>query len=89
MAGIIKEWAVVVNGKVKLCAVADREFFDLPASCDGSVKAKFGNDFTLVDLSEYAGQNPAEGWDWNGTTFSNPNQEIVTAPPPAPEETPE
>jgi|Laugrespbdmm15sd_2_1035082.scaffolds.fasta_scaffold03379_10 CDP-glycerol glycerophosphotransferase (TagB/SpsB family) len=88
MAGIIKEWAVVVNGKVKLCAVADREFFDLPASCDGSVKAKFGNDFTLVDLSEYPGQNPAEGWDWDGTTFSF-EFDIVTAPTPVLEETPE
>lgn len=86
MAGIIKEWAVVVDGKVRLCAVADREFFDLPASYDGSVKSKFGNLFTLVDLSEYAGQNPAEGWDWDGTTFSNPNQEVVTAPPPEPTE---
>lgn len=86
MAGVVKEWAVVVDGKVKLCAVADREFFDLPASYDGSVKSKFGNLFTLVDLSEYAGQNPAEGWDWDGTTFSNPNQEFVTAPLPEPTE---
>lgn len=86
MAGVVKEWAVVVDGKVRLCAVADREFFDLPASYDGSVKSKFGNLFTLVDLSEYAGQNPAEGWDWDGTTFSNPNQENVTAPPPEPTE---
>lgn len=86
MVRVTKEWAVVVDGKVKLCAVADREFFDLPASYDGSVKSKFGNLFTLVDLSEYAGQNPAEGWDWDGTTFSNPNQEVVTAPPPEPTE---
>lgn len=72
-----KEWAVVVDGKVKLCAVADREFFDLPASYDGSVKSKFGNNFLLVDLSEYPGQNPAEGWDWDGTRFSNPNQIVI------------
>jgi hypothetical protein len=87
MGGVIKEWAVVVGGKVKLCAVADREFFDLPASCDGSVKSKFGDDFTLVDLSEYPGQNPAAGWDWNGTTFST--EFIVTFPAPEPEAAPE
>ena len=86
MAGVVKEWAVVVNGKVKLCAVADREFFDLPASCDGSVKSKFGNLFTLVDLSEYPGQNPAEGWDWDGEVFSLPFQEVVTEPAPEPTE---
>lgn len=86
MVRVVKEWAVIVDGKVKLCAVADREFFDLPASYDGSVKSKFGNLFTLVDLSEYPGQNPAEGWDWDGTTFSNPNQEVVTAPAPEPTE---
>ena len=78
MAGVVKEWAVVVDGKVKLCAVADREFFDLPASYDGSVKSKFGNAFTLVDLSEYPGQNPAEGWDWDGSSFYNPLQFAVT-----------
>ena len=87
MGGVIKEWAVVVEGKVKLCAVADREFFDLPASCDGSVKSKFGDDFTLVDLSEYPGQNPAVGWDWNGESFST--EFIVTHPEPTPDATPE
>jgi hypothetical protein len=77
MARIVKEWAVVVNGKVKTCAVADREFFDLPSSYDGSIKSKFGNDFILVDLSEYPGQNPAEGWDWDGEKFSLQSEVIV------------
>ena len=88
MGGVVKEWAVVVDGKVKLCAVADRKFFDLPASYDGSVKSKFGNSFTLVDLSEYPGQNPAEGWDWDGSSFYNPLQFTVTQEAPT-EETPE
>ena len=87
MGGVIKDWAVIVDGKVKLCAVADREFFDLPESCDGSVKSKLGENFTLVDLSEYPGQNPAEGWDWDGQSFSC--ESVVTTPAPEPEVAPE
>jgi hypothetical protein len=85
MGGVIKEWAVVVGGKVRLCAVADREFFDIPASHDGSVKSKFGDDFTLVDLSQYPGQNPAEGWDWNGEFFSFTFDVTTPQPEAAPE----
>lgn len=70
MDRVVKEWAVVVDGKVKLCAVASKDFFDIPASCDGSVRSKFGDNFELVDLTQYPGQNPAEGWDWDGSAFS-------------------
>lgn len=78
MGRIIKEWAVVVDGKVKMCAVADRDFFDLPASCDGSVKSRLGDSFDLIDLSEYEGQKPAEDWNWDGTTFSCEFQTVAT-----------
>ena len=71
MAGIVKNYAVVVNGIVVEKVLASADFFEIPPTVDGSIRSKYPS-FIIVNLDEIYSSTPNVGWSYVDNVFVQP-----------------
>lgn len=72
MAGIAKNYAVIVNGVVVEKIFATENFFEIPPTVNGSIRSKYPS-FIIVDLDETYLIRPNVGWTYIDKVFVAPD----------------
>jgi hypothetical protein len=75
MAGIVKNYAVVVNGIVAEKVLASADFFEIPPTVNGSIRSKYPS-FIIVDLDETSLILPNVGWEYTDNVFVPPENPV-------------